>query len=86
MVDSVLHPGLGQGGDQTRAKELTNITATDNQSFQAILHNYQYWGRLDRRPGQPQAWVRTAHWVISGMLTLHIPAGIQTMPMNNERR
>jgi hypothetical protein len=70
MVDSVLHPGLRLGGDQTRAEELTNITATDNQSFLAILHNYQYWGRLETRPGQPAAWARTAHWLIGGILTL----------------
>jgi hypothetical protein len=72
MVDGVLHPGLGQGGDQTRAKELTEITATDNQSFQATLHNYQYWGRLMSRPGQPAAWARYAHWLLSGVLTAAI--------------
>jgi alpha-1,2-mannosyltransferase len=72
MVEAVLHPGLRQGGDQTRAEELTNITATDNQSFQAILHNYQYWGRLNSRPGQPAPWARAAHWLISGALTLSI--------------
>jgi len=70
MVEAVLNPGLRRGGDQTRAKELTDITATDNQSFQATLHNYQYWGRLNTRPGQPQAWTTTTHWLISGTLTL----------------
>src|SRR5437879_13827772 len=35
-------------------------------------HNYQYWGRLGSRPGQPEAWTRTAHWIISGALTLAI--------------
>src|SRR5437879_9617812 len=35
-------------------------------------HNYQYWGRLGSRPGQPEAWTRTAHWIISGTLTLAI--------------
>jgi hypothetical protein len=72
MVGAVLQPGLRQGGDQTRAEELTNITATDNQSFQAILHNYQYWGRLSSRPGQPEAWTRTAHRLIGGALTLAV--------------
>lgn len=74
LVSAVLHPGLGQGGDQTRAQELTNITATDNQSFQAILHNYQYWGQLHLRPGQPNAWTRMAHWLIGGALTLAVLA------------
>lgn len=72
MVDAVLRPGLRQGGDQTRADELTKITATDNQSFQAIFHNYQYWGRLDSRPAQPAPWTRLAHWLISGVLTVAI--------------
>jgi hypothetical protein len=72
MVEAVLRPGLRQGGDQTRADELTNITATDNQSFQATFHNYQYWGRLNTRPGQPAPWARTAHLIISGVLTLSI--------------
>ncbi len=72
FVQAVLHPGLRQGGDQTRADELTNITATDNQSFQATLHNYQYWGRLGSRPAQPAAWARAAHWLIGGVLSLAI--------------
>jgi hypothetical protein len=72
MVDAVLHPGLGKGGDQTRALELTNLNATDNQSFQSILHNYQFWSRLDQRPGQAAPWTRLAHWTISGLLTLAV--------------
>ncbi len=72
FVDAVLHPGMHGGGNQERAEELTNINATDNQSFQATLHNYQYWGKLYLRPAQAQPWTRIVHWTISGVLTLAI--------------
>jgi hypothetical protein len=72
MIEAVLHPGLGRGGDQARADELTNVTATDNQSIQATLHNYQYWSRLEARPNQPASWTRWAHWLLGGALTLAV--------------
>jgi hypothetical protein len=86
MADAVLHPGLGQGGDQTRAKELTEVTATDNQSFQATFHNYQYWGRLMSRPGQPAAWARQAHWLLSGVLAMAILLASGWKPDNDPVR
>ena len=60
-------PALQGQGDNSRAKELINVTATDSQSFQAILHNTT---NLDRytRPAAPETWVRIAHWVIGGLL------------------
>jgi len=48
LVDSVLRPAVTGGGDQSRAKELTSTTATDNQSFAAIIHNIRHPGRLSR--------------------------------------
>ncbi|MBI3410351.1 MAG: DUF2029 domain-containing protein [Planctomycetes bacterium] len=70
MLRGIILPAMSEAGDQTRARELTNINGTDHQSIGAILHNYQYWGNLANRPAQPDPWVRIAHWAIGGLLTL----------------
>jgi hypothetical protein len=80
FVDAVLVSGLGKGGDQARAKELTEVTATDNQSFRATLHNYQHWGRLSSRPPQPAAWARLTHWLISGFIVAALLAAAGWKP------
>jgi hypothetical protein len=71
VVDAVLLPGASEAGDQTRAVELTNATATDSQSFQAVIHNVRH-PHPDReaRPPQPDEFTRLAHWAIGGLLTL----------------
>jgi len=61
-------PALAGKGDQSRAKELIEVTATDSQSLLAVIHNTIH---LDRstRPAYPDGWVRVAHWLIGGILT-----------------
>ena len=63
FVEVVILPGVGVGTDTSRAKELIEITATDNQSFKATMHNL-LWFNTDRaeRPGDAAAWVRMLHW------------------------
>jgi alpha-1,2-mannosyltransferase len=68
LVDAVILPGLGAGGDPTRDLELMNVTATDNQSIQAIVHNYRHWQRP--RPTHPDPATKLAHVLIAGGLTL----------------
>jgi hypothetical protein len=65
----LLWPALGTGTDQSRAKELIDVTATDSQSFQAMIHNTLY-PEPATRPPQPSAAVRLAHWLSGGFLTL----------------
>jgi hypothetical protein len=69
MVIGVLAPGAGADGDQTRAKELTNATATDSQSFQAAIHAWLYPDQATR-PADASRETRLAHWGIAGTLTL----------------
>jgi alpha-1,2-mannosyltransferase len=64
----LLRPALGQGDDQSRAKELIEVPATDNQSLLAILHNNLYPERASR-PAHPDPAVRFAHWLLGGILT-----------------
>jgi hypothetical protein len=66
--DALRKPMLADGADQSRAKELIEITATESQSYLAVLHNTLY---LDRstRPAKPSEAVRWAHWLIGGVLT-----------------
>ncbi len=66
--DEVLRqPALGSGNDQSRAKELLNVTATDSQSFLAIFHNTIYPDRTTR-PKQATASLRHIHWLVSSSL------------------
>src|SRR5262249_45426018 len=64
----LLGPALGGGSDQSRAKELIEVTATDTQSFLAVLHNTLHLDR-NTRPHVAESWVRWTHWLISAALT-----------------
>jgi len=65
----VIRPGLTPGGDQTRAAELTNLTATDSQSILVVLDHTRHPERW-ASPEPPEAGERLAHWAIGGLLTL----------------
>lgn len=65
--ERVLRPGLTEEGDQTRAEELTQVTATDSQSFLAVLHNWHYPVRP--RPALATAGERLSHWALGGLFT-----------------
>jgi len=65
----LIRPGLGTGNDESRARELIDVTATDSQSFQAIFHNTMYPDG-ETRPRTVAPEVRLAHWLTGGLLTL----------------
>lgn len=67
VVEQVLTPGATGGGDQTRSRELTNLTATDSSSFQVVIHNWQHPVRWFR-PHDATSTTRLAHWAISGAM------------------
>ena len=69
FVDVVLIPGSTNTGDQSRAKELTNTTATDNQSFASVIHCMRNSDR-DTRPPVADALTRRAHMAIGMVLLL----------------
>jgi hypothetical protein len=62
-------PALGAGKDDSRARELINVTATDSQSLLATIHNTVHLNRWTRPP-QASRTVRLASWLIGGALTL----------------
>jgi alpha-1,2-mannosyltransferase len=62
-------PALRLGDDKTRADELINATATDNQSFFATLHNTIHLDR-DTRPSDAEPWVLRTAWLLGGAFTL----------------
>jgi Glycosyltransferase family 87 len=62
-------PGLGAGGDDSRAEELTNVTATDSQSLLNALHNAVYPDRATR-PDKVSTGVRLTSYLVGGLLTL----------------
>jgi len=69
VVELVIEPGATGGGDQTRAKELTNTTSTDSQSFVAAIHAHLYPDRFTRPPLADPG-TRLAHWAIGAAMTL----------------
>ncbi len=69
MYESIILPGLAEGTDKSRARELMELNATDNQSIQATVHYYRHWDRLTR-PGLADVWTKLAHVGIGGLLTL----------------
>lgn len=42
---ALVEPAIGEGNDRSRAAELLDINGTDNQSFQAVIHN---WANVSR--------------------------------------
>jgi hypothetical protein len=65
----LIAPGLGAGTDDSRATELTNVTATDSQSILAVLHNSLH-PQFATRPPKAAAGVRLASYLLGGLLTL----------------
>jgi hypothetical protein len=63
-----LEPGLGVGTDESRARELTNVTATDSQSLLAVLHNTLHYNPATR-PAQASPAVRLASMAAGAGLT-----------------
>jgi hypothetical protein len=56
-ADKLLLPGVGRGADQSRARELIDVTASDSQSLLAVIHNTMYPLR-DTRPPRPSDMTR----------------------------
>ncbi len=69
VVELVLAPGLTGHGNQDRAKELTNTSATDSQSFQSAVH---FWQHPDPKtaPAAADKPTRLTHWGLSVTLTV----------------
>jgi len=64
-------PSFGAGHDTSRAVELTNVNATDNQSLLAFIHNWTF-RELPRsqRPLHASSSARLAAYWIGGLLSL----------------
>jgi hypothetical protein len=69
LTTVLIAPGLGVGEDQSRAEELTNVTATDSQSVLAVLHNTLH-SDVATRPAKASPAVRLAGYLICGAMTL----------------
>jgi hypothetical protein len=67
--EKLLLPGLGQGTDQSRAKELIEMNASDSQSPLAIFHNTFNFDRATR-PAHATPAIRWAHRFVGVFLTL----------------
>lgn len=72
-IDVLAKPALGHGTDTSRAKELTGMTATDNQSLLAFIHNWKYH-RLPRtlRPPEAAPSERYTVYVVGALMLLGV--------------
>lgn len=64
----LIMPGVGLGSDQSRARELTNVTAGDNQALLTIMHN-TWHGAQPARPERPSTTLRLLHLLAAALLT-----------------
>jgi hypothetical protein len=69
LAQVLVGPALNLGGDTSRAKELIEVNATDNVSFQTTLHNLLHRDR-EGRPEVASGGVRRAHLLLAGLFTL----------------
>ena len=71
--DVLAKPALGHGTDTSRAKELTGMTATDNQSLLAFFHNWKFHSlpRMERPP-EAAPGERYAVYVAGALLLLGV--------------
>jgi hypothetical protein len=67
LTEVLIRPALHHGTDQSRAKELIEVTATDSQSLLAVWHNLMHLDQ-DTRPDVASPGTRRAHWIVGGML------------------
>jgi hypothetical protein len=65
----LIQPGLTGGGNQSRAKELIEVTATDTQSFMAIIHTALHPDR-GHRPAVVSPRIRLVHCGLGALVTL----------------
>ena len=66
-------PGLGLGQDASRARELTAMNGTDNQSLLAFLHNWRYFDLpRKQRPANADPGERLAVYGVGVLLFLGI--------------
>jgi hypothetical protein len=65
----VVLPAADAGQDQSRARELIDVTATDSQSISAAIHNTVFFERATR-PRRSPAWIRVAALGLIAALTL----------------
>lgn len=67
----VIQPGLTHTGDNSRAKELTDVTATGSQALGPVLHNLLHPQR-ETRPAHVATWLKLAALALVGAFTLAV--------------
>ena len=68
FFDVLVKPGLGAGADASRALELTNMGATDNQSLLATIHRWHF--PPGQRPVKATRGERLTSYAIGGLMLL----------------
>ena len=69
FVHVMVKPALQTADNMARADEMFDVVNTDNQSIQAVLHCWRWWGNPDA-PHETSGLTRAGHWMIGAILTL----------------
>jgi hypothetical protein len=65
-IEVLAKPALGHGTDTSRARELTGMCSTDNQSLLATIHNWTYHSTpRDMRPTEAASWERNTVYAVA---------------------
>ena len=68
-------PALGKGTDQSRAKELTGMNSTDNQSLLAFIHNWHFRALpVKERPKEANPAERYITYAVGAVLVIGVLA------------
>jgi len=68
FIDVMVKPGLGSGEDASRAKELTDVDGSDNQSLLAAIHHWSY--PAGQRPAKATRPARLTSYAVGGLMLL----------------
>jgi len=72
-IEVLAKPALGHGSDTSRARELTGMSSTDNQSLLATIHNWTHHSLpRDMRPPEAAAWERNTVYAAGAFMILGV--------------
>ncbi len=72
-IQVLAKPAFGQGTDSSRARELTGMAATDNQSLLAFVHNWRFHDQSrDARPPEAPPVERYTAYALGALMLLGV--------------
>ena len=85
-IEVLAKPALGHGTDTSRARELTSMNATDNQSLLSAIHNWRYY-HLSRKqlPAEAAPWERQTAYAVGALMLAGVGLAARTRRQDSPR-